>query len=84
MKIAVKYTFRSTPLGTVNSATMNSEFTTAPMMIHGRNLPHRPRVLSTTNPIAGSVKASKMRAKSIRPPTNAAGTFATSIMKYVA
>ena len=53
---------------------------TVPIMIQGRNLPHLLRVLSTTMPIKGSLKASQIRATINRVPTKAGATKRTSVI----
>ena len=45
----------------VNSSSMSTPAITTPTRIHGLNLPHRVRVLSTSTPTNGSMTASKTR-----------------------
>ena len=65
----------------------NSISTTAlsnvPISIHGLNLPHRVRVLSTIYPIAVSLTASHILATAKSTPTKAASTSLTSVRYFI-
>ena len=59
----------SNPEGFVNINTKTIAFNTVPIKIQGLNFPHFVLVLSTTNPIIGSLNASHTLATRNRLPT---------------